>query len=281
MFSIHVDDSQLNVYSSRIADAVLRAATEIESISKELYKRYGGTKNGEYKFDSVALKYLQELWSLDKKKVIISSPLCFQTNRVLLPLAKNEVRTSSTTGRQTFSWNNAYQNLKHNRGSGMRFGSLKYLFDIMAALYVLNIYYKDETIDLGKDSAGVNFSTNLGSQIFSITAVNCTGRRGSEHIKPPEFESAVYYIDSTIETDRVFQESMDAFNAQLRNLLIKHPNLVEYLKDNDISNYHGNNLAWDVLGKDGYTQLLQEAGRVSPLKTDQLRYRAVVNKQDI
>lgn len=148
-FSIHVDDSQLNVYSSRIADVILRAATEIESISKKLYKRYGGPEDGDYQFDAVALKYLQGLWFLDKKKVIISSPLCFQTNRILSPLAKSEVRTSSTTGKKTFSWNNSYQNLKHNRGMGMQFGNVKYLFDIMAALYLLNVYYRDETVDLG------------------------------------------------------------------------------------------------------------------------------------
>ena len=35
-FAIHIDDSQLGVYSSRITDLILRAAAEIESLSKEL-----------------------------------------------------------------------------------------------------------------------------------------------------------------------------------------------------------------------------------------------------
>ena len=163
----------------------------------------------------------------------------------------------------------------------MKFGSLRYLFDIMAALYLLNIYYKDETIALDKDSAGVNFPSNLGSQLFSIVVVSCTGRQGNEHIKPQDFEAATYYIDSTPETGKVFQESMDAFNAKLRDLLTSHPKLIEYLSNNDISNYHGNNLAWDVLGKDEYIRLFQQAGRVVSLKTEQLRYRALVNKHSI
>jgi len=39
MFSIHIDDNQMNVYSSKISDLILRASTEIESISKELYHK--------------------------------------------------------------------------------------------------------------------------------------------------------------------------------------------------------------------------------------------------
>jgi len=42
-FAIHIDDAQLGVYSSRITDLILRAAAEIESLSKELYK--GTSKN--------------------------------------------------------------------------------------------------------------------------------------------------------------------------------------------------------------------------------------------
>ena len=41
---IHIDDSQLDVYSMKIADLLIRTTVEIESISKELYFREGGTK---------------------------------------------------------------------------------------------------------------------------------------------------------------------------------------------------------------------------------------------
>ena len=108
-FAIHIDDKQLDVYSSRITDIILRAATEIESISKELYISNGGTKaSNNIKFDDDAIKHLKKLWKLDLKKVIISSPNCFQMNRVLIPFVKNETRTSSSSGKQTYSWNNAY-----------------------------------------------------------------------------------------------------------------------------------------------------------------------------
>ena len=43
-YNIHIDDNQLDVYSVKISDLILRASAEIESISKELYINNGGTK---------------------------------------------------------------------------------------------------------------------------------------------------------------------------------------------------------------------------------------------
>lgn len=39
---IHIDDKQLNVYSIKIAELLLRTVVEIESISKTLYFQNGG-----------------------------------------------------------------------------------------------------------------------------------------------------------------------------------------------------------------------------------------------
>ena len=154
-YSIHIDDSQLNVYSSRISDIILRASAEIESISKDLYKKNGGTKTENIRYDYDALEYLSEKWKLGEKIIIINSSNCFQTVKELNPFNKNEI--SSFHGKRTFSWNNSYQNLKHDRGNSLNFGSLKYLFDIMAALFMLNIYYKDENIQLYKDMSAMSF----------------------------------------------------------------------------------------------------------------------------
>jgi hypothetical protein len=277
-FAIHIDDAQLKVYSSRITDLILRAAAEIESLSKELYKSNGGTKTGDIKFDDVAVKHLKTLWLLDQKKVIISSPHCFQSDRVLTPFVKNEIRTSSTTGKMTYSWNNAYQNLKHDRAQSLTFGSVKYLFDIMAALYLLNVYYKKETIPLGKDSAGINFPINLGSTLFSVElAASPSHGSTGEYIRRDGFDIATYFVNWTEESGKVFQESVDAFEAHRVNLIFQHPKLIEYVTTNDISKYQGSNLAWDVLGQDEYFRLVQQSFREVPIKSDQLEYEAVLN----
>ena len=166
MFHIHIDDEQLSVYSSKISDLILRASAEIESISKELYRLNGGKKTSNIKYDEDAIAHLISLWKLDEKVVIISSYNCFLTSRELTPFKKNEVRTGSS--RLTFSWNNSYQNLKHDRTNSLKFGSVRYLFDVTAALFLLNIYYKNIKFSLGKDSKATNFDTALGSSIYAI-----------------------------------------------------------------------------------------------------------------
>lgn len=58
---IHIDDSQLDVYSMKIADLLIRTTVEIESISKELYFREGGTKpdDKDLYFDTDCLALLE------------------------------------------------------------------------------------------------------------------------------------------------------------------------------------------------------------------------------
>lgn len=278
-FAIHIDDAQMNVYSSRITDLILRAAAEIESLAKELYRANGGTKANEaVKFDDDAIKLLKNLWLLEEKKVIISSPHCFQSNRVLMPFVKNEARTSSTTGKMTYSWNNAYQNLKHDRGNSMSFGSVRYLFDIMAALYVLNIYYRNETIKLEKDQAALSFPLNLGSSLFSIELSNnpSHGPQG-EFIKKPDFASSIYYVDWTPESGKAFQDSVEAFNRANFEALMAHPKLIDFMSKNDISKL-ANNWAWDVLGKDEYLRIVRQSMSKNPIAGDKLEYVALLNK---
>lgn len=220
MFIIHIDDKQLSVYSSKIADLILRSATEIESISKELYYKNGGTKTGNIKYDQVALKYLNQKWNLSDKVVIISSYNSFQTNKQLEPFKKNEKRTGSNY--QTYSWNNSYQNLKHDRANSLEFGSLKYLFDIMSALFLLNIYFKNEVYELNKDSKATDFDPQLGSTIFSIKLhktenIDLTGNLN----KSEDFNECAYYIKPTEKATSFFTNMIDELNKKNQEIKLK------------------------------------------------------------
>ena len=163
---VHIDDSQLIVYSSKIADILIRSVIEIESISKELYFNNGGTKTGFIKYDEDAIKHLINIWAIDKRLVLITSMNCFVSQRELYPFVKNTTRTGKRT--KTFSWNNAYQDIKHDRGKYLSQANVKFLFESLAALYLLNIYYSDNSFTLEKDSKGLSIAPSLGSDIFSI-----------------------------------------------------------------------------------------------------------------
>ena len=165
MYSIHIDDSQLDVYSSKISDLILRACTEIESISKDLYQINGGTKDRKkIKYDYDALKLLDKELLLKRKKVIISHSNYHATLKVLYPFQLNEKRTG--TDKCTYGWNNAYQNLKHDRSQSLTFGSVKYLFSSLSALFILNVYLKNITLSIQGEKS-IN-STSLGSVLFNI-----------------------------------------------------------------------------------------------------------------
>jgi hypothetical protein len=203
----------LSVYSNSITDLILRAANEIESISKELYKTNGGDKLGDLKFDEDAIKYLIQTWKLNEKVVLISSYNCFLTISTLKPFEKNDKRTNKE--RMTFSWNNAYQNLKHARATNIEFGSIKYLFDIMAALYLLNIYYKNESFDLGKNSKATDFQLGLGSEIFSIKLhVNDSITLNGIYPKEPHFNESVYFTTASDETSILAIEALKRINLK-------------------------------------------------------------------
>lgn len=199
LFYIHVDDTQTSVYSSKISDLILRSAAEIESLSKELYTLNGGPKTNGIKYDEDAISYLNSKWFLEEKTIILSSYNCFLTNREIYPFKKNETRTGGS--RMTYSWNNSYQNLKHDRAHSLHFGSVKYLLDAMAALYLLNIYYKETTFKLKKDAEASNFDASLGSSIFSIKLhLNRSVSLGSTYEKSPDFNQCTYFLKSSEET---------------------------------------------------------------------------------
>lgn len=95
--NIHFDDKQSYVYSIRIAKLLIRAASEIEAISKYLYEINGGNMNpfddyGNPKslyFDSDCIQDLDLKWGVTKKIVNVVAPYFYYEkaeNCVLIPL---------------------------------------------------------------------------------------------------------------------------------------------------------------------------------------------------
>ncbi|MCL6258052.1 hypothetical protein M3O96_03070 [Aquiflexum sp. TKW24L] len=265
MFHIHVDDAHLNVYSAKISDLVMRCAVEIESISKELYKVNGGPQKEKLNYDEDALKFLNSKWKLDEKSVIISSGNCFLTKRELKPFQKTENRTNSN--RPTYTWNNAYQNLKHDRVSSLKFGSVKYLFDIAAALYVLNLYFKEITFPLGSDSSAKTFDLSLGSSIFSVKLHrNFIIDFEKRYIKNIDFDECIYLLTFD---DRSFEDLSKAFKLHMRitesepqydvlkELNKKYPNSDSFIDDVVIAQIDrlAQNGLWGKLNKGPISQI--------------------------
>lgn len=196
---IHFDDDQLSVYSSKIGDLLVRTVIEIESLSKELYFANGGPKPRSKKphFDTDCLKLLEDKWLLSKKKVVVVSPYFYftkQENIVLQPLDK-----ACECGSNASEWEQAYQAVKHDRINNIKEGNVRHLVHALAALFVLNVYYRDSTFFLGDDYGARKIDWGLGSEIFvvKVSPENKNPSIEAPYVKKRDYEESVYLVKPT------------------------------------------------------------------------------------
>lgn len=174
---IHLTDNQLGVYSMHIANLIIRCAIEIESISKELYYMNGGNRelyNDEGKirdlyFDTDCLNLLEKKWNISKKIIIVSGIDFYfkdEKHKILTPLKKSNKRGTSGS-----KWKRIYQEIKHNRAESLEKATIGILLNILGALYILNVYYKNQKLEISYTDS---FDNSFGSDIFSVFCYDAT-----------------------------------------------------------------------------------------------------------
>ncbi len=157
---------QLNTFSPYIADLLVRCSVQIEAISKELYHDNGGTKLRGDKtifFDEDCLKLIDQKWATHNKRVLVVAPffnLTKDENKVLRPLKEAHKRGGT-------DWEKAYQAVKHDRFASLIFGNVKVVIHALAALYLLNLYYRNDSwVTSIKDVSKADYSMN--SSLFAV-----------------------------------------------------------------------------------------------------------------
>ena len=157
---------QLETYSPYLADFLVKCCVEIEAISKELYFDNGGPKprgSKDLYYDTDCLYYLNQLWNLDNKEVMVVCPLFDlneEKNYKLKPLLKSGKRSKTI-------WSKSYQFVKHDRYNSLKYGNINSVIQGMAALYLLNIYNFNYRI-LTNYSEYRKLDMSFGSRIFSL-----------------------------------------------------------------------------------------------------------------
>lgn len=194
---VHIDDNQLDVYSMRIADLLVRTVVEIESIAKQLYKENEGKETDPKKmyFDTVCMEHLNNRWLLEKKVVNVVSPSLYlekEENIVLTPLFNAQYRSPRSS-----IWNQAYQAVKHDRANSLsEWGRIKFLLQGLAALYVLNLYYKDDKYSDLTMSAKNDMDSSFGSSLFSVKVHKINGIFSTgEYYKSKDYDECVFIED--------------------------------------------------------------------------------------
>lgn len=159
-------EAQIYTFSPHIADLLIRCCVQIEAISKELYHANGGIKprgDNTIFFDEDCLKLIDQKWSTHEKKVLVVAPffnLTKDENRILRPLKDAHKRSG-------IYWAKAYQAVKHDRIASIQYGNVKALLQAMAALFLLNLYYKKDNLLL-KYKEIDNHGYGMGSSLFSV-----------------------------------------------------------------------------------------------------------------
>lgn len=214
--------SQLETFSPHIADLLVRTCVQIEAISKELYHDIGGTKprgSNTIFFDEDCLKEIDIKWKTHNKKVLLVAPhfnLTKEENRVLRPLKEAHKRHGAYRER-------CYQAVKHDRYLSMPMGNVKALIYAMAALYLLNIYFRKDSWQVSYKDLG-KLDCSIGSSIFSIVPPVAGDIWYGNQPKQGESPYVVAYQD---EAYKRIENAQKAENNALVEYWIKQPELNE------------------------------------------------------
>ena len=211
-------------YSLKIGDLLVRCCTEIEALIQKLTNGKDDEVKNTPSVDKsreitigCRLKYLHHTWNLDKKIVLVScSNMFFQNedNKSFIPFGYSKDDEND--------YISAYNALKHHRNTETIYkGNIRFLLRAMAALYLLNIYYRDETFELGKQN-GVHksFDSSLQSELFSIKYEMLThSNYKAEEMRT--FVDATYVVIFTKSSYAKIQEEVLGMQGELQKLLLK------------------------------------------------------------
>ena len=243
---INFSDDQLKVYSMHIADLIIRIVIEIEALSKELYKINGGPevynddgKERDLFFDTDCINYLNNLWEICNREIIISCPRFNFKNeeyKIFKPL-KNAYKRGTSGAK----WNKAYQAVKHDRRNSLKKGNIENLIHALGALYILNIYYRNDIFKY--TTSDYFFDARLGSEIFAATIIDASkasvGIDDSETaINNEEISkklTALYIVKYTDEIWRTMHEEFTKYNEKITEGVVNSPEFIKNLKSKIIN----------------------------------------------
>ena len=210
-------------------------------------------------FDTDCIAYLDDLWGICNKKIFVSSTKFYfekEENRILKPFKKARKRGGA-------KWNKAYQAVKHDRKKCLKQGNILNLINALGALYILNVYYMNMTIDFGKaDNLAQVFDSRLGSEIFAVSFTDATinvqmGGCGTDDAIDAEtrekFAESIYVFRYTKASWKSINDAIYADNESLRNALLESNEFKKFLDehpDEIEKETHLLSLIVKVLGKD-------------------------------
>lgn len=133
----------------------------------------------------------------EQKKVFVTCPFFYFTKqdyKVLQPLDKADL-----FGEDGPEWKQAYQAVKHDRINNLKLGKVGNLINAMAALFILNVYYRDAKFYTEEDYQASKIDWGLGSEIFAVKVSKEERHPSSKapYVKKWDYEECIYLVKTT------------------------------------------------------------------------------------
>lgn len=254
-YNIYFDDKQFEYieeengnfsksppYSLKIGELLIRCCTEIEALIKELtlgkessIKRLPNVDGNRNITNGCRLKYLFKTYGIDDKIVIVSSNNMYfkrNENKSFFPF--------KYTNNSIDDYYSSYNAIKHNRNlETLHKGNIRNLLRALAALYILNLFYKKDSISLDRNPNYVP----INSDIFSVESLKASMKEkyGDVKIIYSNFEAlkrSVYLVKKSASFSEKEYQIIDAFNVEVNRKIaeikLKNPN-IEHMKAIEIA----------------------------------------------
>lgn len=282
---LHFCDKQEKVYSIYISDLLIRISVEIEALSKELYKNAGGNmrllddegNERDLMFDSDCIQFLDINWGITKKRVNVVCPNFYFTKTENLELQPLKDCNKHGQGR----WKKAYQAVKHDRVNSLDAGNVGNMIRALAALYILNIYYRNEKYEIGTMLNTNPFDTRMGSDIFSLLLVradkyNFNNGQFTE-ASDDDFKSATLVQKFTDEAYEELKASLHQFESDAKDKIAASPKAAEFFRLNPDYKFKGYlAFAKDVGGDELVREIIRDQKIVGDINNAKIE--VVLNK---
>lgn len=176
-YYIAIDKKQLKTYSIKIADLILRTVAECENIAilicKSEYIKFRD-KRGHIRKNVYFDEYIEALNNIFKlnQKLIRTTYINIDENAFdmkLQPFKKAKLKVNGKE-KQIIPWYNAYNKIKHDRVRYFRLANLENLINALAALFMLNVYFKNEVFYEEQDYDYNKLINKIGafSNVFEV-----------------------------------------------------------------------------------------------------------------
>ncbi|KSU17648.1 hypothetical protein [Lactococcus lactis] len=140
---IHFSENNLDVYSVKLANFILRANVESESLLKELFKRtehYKGLTKKEKNLELENNTYTEvnEVYKLDKKTIYIASEIFYFQDKYSEPFIPFKYKKNGKDSHKI------YNSIKHDKVNNLKKADLETAINMLGTLFVLNLCFYPE-----------------------------------------------------------------------------------------------------------------------------------------